>query len=242
MTGHPKISIYTAQACALERSLQCRCSQRQNQYGRQQLRVISSDQLMQVQVVRTVSDGWRDHRVPPDSYRPPQARQPRPVRCKPTTVCLPRWVLEAPLHKLVASLVSPSVSKRPTLLGQDVASMPSISIATTLEVLEDFTYLQSWTKVLGHFCVGGAFSNSHKSNPSPHPHKQRWTRVQNFFRVSTLYSQGKGRENCKKISKMMHCFKREPRNDRKIRILQYCPKDFCPGLQAPTSPSTLPRH
>ena len=28
---------------------------------------------------------------------------------------------------------------------------------------------QSWTKVLGHFCISGAFSNSHRSNPSPHP-------------------------------------------------------------------------
>ena len=29
--------------------------------------------------------------------------------------------------------------------------------------------LQSWTKVLGHFRVSGAFSNSHRSNPSSHP-------------------------------------------------------------------------
>ena len=28
---------------------------------------------------------------------------------------------------------------------------------------------QSWTKVLGHFCISGAFSNSQRSNPSPHP-------------------------------------------------------------------------
>ena len=28
---------------------------------------------------------------------------------------------------------------------------------------------QSWAKVLGHFCISGVFSNSHKSNPSPHP-------------------------------------------------------------------------
>ena len=28
--------------------------------------------------------------------------------------------------------------------------------------------LQSWTKVLGHFRVSGAFSNSHRSNPFPH--------------------------------------------------------------------------
>ena len=39
--------------------------------------------------------------------------------------------------------------------------------------------------------------------------------IQNFFRVSTLYRVGGG-ENCDKISKRMHCFKREPRNDRKI--------------------------
>ena len=30
-------------------------------------------------------------------------------------------------------------------------------------------YPQSWTKVLGHFWVSGAFSDSHRSNPSPHP-------------------------------------------------------------------------
>ena len=29
--------------------------------------------------------------------------------------------------------------------------------------------LQSWTKVLGHYCVSGAFSNSLRSSPSPHP-------------------------------------------------------------------------
>ena len=29
--------------------------------------------------------------------------------------------------------------------------------------------LQLWTKVLGHFRVSGAFSNSRRSNPSPHP-------------------------------------------------------------------------
>ena len=30
-------------------------------------------------------------------------------------------------------------------------------------------FRQSWTEVLGHFCISGAFSNSHRSNPSPHP-------------------------------------------------------------------------
>ena len=31
------------------------------------------------------------------------------------------------------------------------------------------TELHSWTKVLGHFCISGAFSNSHRPNLSPHP-------------------------------------------------------------------------
>ena len=59
----------------------------------------------------------------------------------------------------------------------------------------------------------------------PSPHKQCWTRVSRIFSEFQLCI-GWGRENCKKISKRMHCFKREPRNDRKIWILQYCPKDF----------------
>ena len=65
--------------------------------------------------------------------------------------------------------------------------------------------------------------------PLPSPHKQCWTRVSRIFSEFQLCI-GWGRENCKKISKRMHCFKREPRNDRKIWILQYCPKDFCPWL------------
>ena len=28
--------------------------------------------------------------------------------------------------------------------------------------------LQSWTKVLGHFCMSGAFPSSHRPNTSPH--------------------------------------------------------------------------
>ena len=48
--------------------------------------------------------------------------------------------------------------------------------------------------------------------------------IQNFFRVSTLYRVGGGR-TARKFR-----FERELRNNRKIGILQYCPKDFCPGL------------
>ena len=80
-----------------------------------------------------------------------------------------------------------------------------------------------WTKVLGHFCVTGAFSNS-QVQPLPSPHKQCCTRFHSEF-FPFNFVQGGGSENCKTIPKRMHCFKREPRNDRQIGILQYSPKD-----------------
>ena len=56
------------------------------------------------------------------------------------------------------------------------------------------SYNHAWTKVFGHLCVSGAFSNSHRSNPSPHP-TNNVGRVypEFFFRVSTLYRVGGGR-------------------------------------------------
>ena len=80
-------------------------------------------------------------------------------------------------------------------------------------------------------CVSGAFSNSHRFNLSPSPHKQCWTRVSRFFSEFQLcigWGEGELQENfgCTR----MHYFKRESKSDRKIWILQYCPKDFCPGL------------
>ena len=68
---------------------------------------------------------------------------------------------------------------------------------------------------------------SHRSNPSLNPQTMLDACIENFFRVSTLYKVGGGR-TARKFG--MYCFKREPRNDRKIWILQYCPKDFCPVL------------
>ena len=53
-------------------------------------------------------------------------------------------------------------------------------------------FRQSWTKVLGHFCISGAFSDSHKSNPSPHA-TNNVGRVSPEFFFSTLYRVGGGR-------------------------------------------------
>ena len=59
------------------------------------------------------------------------------------------------------------------------------------------TELHSWTKVLGHFCISGAFSNSHRPNLSPHP--------TNGVGVSTLYGvkgeEGGRRRNARKFRK-----------------------------------------
>ena len=51
--------------------------------------------------------------------------------------------------------------------------------------------------------------------------------IQNFFRVSILYRVGGGGGG-RTARKFWYdaLFMREPRNDRKIWILQYCPKDF----------------
>ena len=50
----------------------------------------------------------------------------------------------------------------------------------------------------------GVFQFTH-TLPLPSPHKQRWTHVAEFFPQFQLCIEW-GRENCKKISKRMHCF------------------------------------
>ena len=67
--------------------------------------------------------------------------------------------------------------------------------------------------------------------PLPSPHKQCWTRVSRIFSEFQLCIGGGGRgENCRKVSKRMHCFRGNLEMIEKIRISQYSPKDFCPGL------------
>ena len=64
------------------------------------------------------------------------------------------------------------------------------------------------------------------AQPLPLPRKQRWTRVsRKFFRGSTLYRVG-GSENCKKISKRIHCFTTEPRMTKKYKYCITVPRTF----------------
>ena len=60
---------------------------------------------------------------------------------------------------------------------------------------------ESWTKVLGDFCVSGAISNAHRSNPLPSPHKQYLTRVSRIFsefQLSIGWGEGELQENFEK--------------------------------------------
>ena len=41
--------------------------------------------------------------------------------------------------------------------------------------------LQSWTRVFGQICICGFFFNTHMSNLSSQPHRQRWTLVSRIF-------------------------------------------------------------
>lgn len=67
--------------------------------------------------------------------------------------------------------------------------------------------------------------------PPPPPYKQLWTCVSTIFFSEVQHCIGWVQENCKKVSIRMHCFMREPGNDRKLWTLRHCPMDFCPGLE-----------
>jgi len=53
--------------------------------------------------------------------------------------------------------------------------------------------LQSWTKILGHFCISGAFSNSRRSNPCPHPKNNVGLMYPEFFLSFNFVRQGEVR-------------------------------------------------
>ena len=99
------------------------------------------------------------------------------------------------------------------------------------------TYFTWLTPVVNHgqkswetFAFLGRFPMHTGPTPSPHRTNNIWRVYPEFFRVSTFYRVGGGRTARKFRKGCTVRFKREPRNDRKIWILQYCRKDFCPGL------------
>ena len=79
--------------------------------------------------------------------------------------------------------------------------------------------LQSWTKVLGHFCISGRFPiHTGPTSLSLTPQ----SRIFSLYRVG----EGKLQENFEKDA----LFYEGPGMTEKIWILHYCPEDFCPWL------------
>ena len=58
---------------------------------------------------------------------------------------------------------------------------------------DSYANLQSWTKVLRHFCISGAFPIHTGPTPSLTPQTMLDACIPNFFRVSTLYRVRGGR-------------------------------------------------
>ena len=81
-------------------------------------------------------------------------------------------------------------------------------------------------KSLGTLAFLGVFQFT-QAKPFPSAHKQCWTRVSRIFSEFQLcigWGEGELRENFEKDE----LFYDGIQNDRKIRILHYCLKYFCP--------------
>ena len=105
-----------------------------------------------------------------------------------------------------------------------------VAIITWLFLFTPPSKLQLWTKVLGHFCLSGAFSNSHRSNPAPlTPQTMLDPCIQNFFGLSTLYRVGWGelQENFEKDA----LFKEGTDKWQKNMNTAVLSQGLCPGLQ-----------
>ena len=98
-----------------------------------------------------------------------------------------------------------------------------LSVLYSMVLYCNQTELLSWTKVLGHFCISGAFSNSHRPNLSPHPQTMSDTCIQNFFSLNFVWGWGgRGRREMQENFEKEALFDEGTQNDKKI-----CPKDFC---------------
>ena len=117
----------------------------------------------------------------------------------PGTMCetLPLWVLTLQEHFVYGKRHSPCTAG---------ALPPKKSTLSPIFVFflgegASVERLQSWTKVLGHFCISDAFPSSHRPNPSPLPHKQSLTRVSRIFsefQFSIGWGEGELQENFEK--------------------------------------------
>ena len=116
-------------------------------------------------------------------------------------------------HPNIVKLIGVCADREPVFIGKLINGYPTRNNNSLVAAVLVTQYLQSWTKVLEHLHFW-AFSNSHRSNLSPHP-TNNVGRVYPEFSPSFNFVQGGGRENGRKISKRMRCFMREPRMTKK---------------------------
>ena len=105
-----------------------------------------------------------------------------------------------PVERILKSRSENSEKLGKDLFNYDLSSGSRKNTFTGLKTPQNCLYSshpffrQSWAKVLGHFCISGAFSNSHRSNPSPHPTNNVGRVYPEFVSmVSTFYRVGGGR-------------------------------------------------
>ena len=101
-----------------------------------------------------------------------------------------------------------------------------------------FLYLQSWTKVLGHFGVSvGRFPIHTGPTPTPilsclpSPHKQCWTHISRIVSEFQLCIGWGGGRTARKFQKGCTVLRGNREMTEKYEYCSsYCPKDLCPGL------------
>ena len=157
------------------------------------------------------------------------------LRCQPSLLSVTFWVLRAPLNGGQTQVSGPQKCVRiQRLCGRFYGTkfclpwMPGWGRGGEVLAYKRLTGKYRWMvrnfktaimdKSLGTLLRFWDVFQCTQSNPSPYP-TNNVGRVYPEFLPSFSFVYGRGRENCKKISKRIYCFKREPRNDWNIWIL-----------------------
>ena len=105
-----------------------------------------------------------------------------------------------------------------------------------------FTVTTIMDKSLGHFCVSGAFSNSHRSSPSPYPTNNVGRVCPEFCRVSPLYRVG-GERTTRKFRKGCTVLRGNQEMTEKYEYCSIVPRTFvqdCNWLIVPSKGIRIP--
>ena len=93
------------------------------------------------------------------------------------------------------------------------------------------TNLQSWTNVLEHFCVSGAFSNSHRFSLSPHPTNNVGRLYPDFFSEFQLCIGWGGGRTARKFRKGCTILRGNWEMTEKYEYCSTVPRTFVPDCR-----------